>query len=104
MGGGGILARVLLPGVAERGHVGAAEERVRVEAHLRVERDEVARPGDDERVDLDHRRVAVAEGAVAAAEHLPHLRDLRALQPEAEGEFAGREVGEAHGGVDHHAQ
>ncbi len=43
--------------------VGVAEERVVVEAHLGVEREEIAACGHHQRVDLDERAVALDEGA-----------------------------------------
>ena len=51
-------------------------ERVVVEGHLGVERDDVAALGDDQRVDLDHRRVGGDEGLVDLLHHLDGLVDV----------------------------
>ena len=58
------LDRVLLVLVAQRLDFGVAEQRVVVERHLGVERQQVAGPGHDQRVDLDQRRVEFGKGAV----------------------------------------
>ena len=59
---------ILLAGIAQRGDLGTAEEGVGVEGHLGVERDQTPVAGHDQRIDLDHRRVEVAVGAVAGPE------------------------------------
>ena len=69
------LERILLAEVPQLAEVGVAVERVVVEVHLRVERQQVAGGGDDERVDLEHRRVGAPEGVV---EGVQQLRDLPA--------------------------
>ena len=51
------LLRVLGRLVGELGELGVAVERVAVDRRLRVERDDAAVVGDDQRVDLDQRRV-----------------------------------------------
>ncbi len=68
------LGRVLLVLVAQRLDVRVAEERVVVEAHLGVERDQLAGAGDDQRVDLDDRGVELAEGAVERGHELDDRR------------------------------
>ena len=60
------LLRVL-DRVGDLGQVLVAEEGVAVDRHLGVERDDLAVGGDDQRVDLDQRRVLVAR-------HLGQLR------------------------------
>ena len=54
------LLRVLGGLVGELGELGVAEERVAVDRRLRVERDDLAVGGDDQRVDLDQGRVLLA--------------------------------------------
>ena len=46
------------------------EERVVVEGHLGVEREQVAAGGDDQRIDLDERRVGADERVVDAPREL----------------------------------
>ena len=60
------LARILLAAVAHLGDLGAAEQRVVVERHLGVEREHAIVLGDHQRIDLDHGRIEIAKGAVAA--------------------------------------
>src|SRR5262249_27477495 len=86
--GGAGLARILLRLVAQLRDVRAAEERVVVEAHLGVEGEQLALSGEDERVDLDHGGVELAEGAVAAEQGLHGLRHLPGLEAEGERELA----------------
>ena len=96
------LARVLLRGVVHVGDLALAEHRVVVEAHLGVERDDAVVLGDDQRVDLEHGRVVVAEGAVAAQDRLHRVLDLLDVQAELEGDLARLEVLHADGGLDDH--
>ena len=56
--GGLRLARILLRGIVHVGDVVAAEQRVVVERHLGVEREHAVVLGDDQRIDLEHGRVA----------------------------------------------
>ena len=65
-----------------------AVERVVVEVHLRVEREQIAVLGDDERVDFDQRRVGRLERVVDGVHQLAGLRDLRPVEAEREGELA----------------
>ena len=51
------LHRVFLAGVAQRGELRLAEERVGVDVDLGVQRHERAGLGDDQRIDLDQARV-----------------------------------------------
>ena len=101
--GGLDLGGILLVDVAQRLDVLVAEQRVVVEVHLGVERDHVARAGDDQRVDLDQRAVELDEGLVEAAHHLDERADLLALEAEAEGELAALEGLEAGGRIDRDA-
>ena len=64
------LLRVHLAVVAQRFQVLVAEQRVVVEGHLGVQRDDLARAGDDQRVDLDDRAVEFEEGAVERRDEL----------------------------------
>ena len=90
--GGVGLARIFLALVAQLRDVRAAEQRVVVERHLGVERDEVLVLGDDERVDLDHRGIEVAEGAVAAHDGRHELVDDLGIDAETEGHLARLEL------------
>ena len=74
------LERILFVGVAQRREVLVPEHRVVVEGHLRVEREQVALLGDDQRVDLDERGVAADERAVERLQQLDRLADLRRLR------------------------
>ena len=56
--------RVFLAQVAQIANVGVAKQRVVVEVHLRVEREQVAALGDDQRVDLEDRRIGGDERLV----------------------------------------
>ena len=58
-------------------------ERVVVEVHLGVEREQAAVFGDDERIDLDERRVGRVERLVERRHQLAGLRDLRACRARA---------------------
>jgi hypothetical protein len=71
--GGGHFARVLLVLVAHRPDLGVAVERVVVEVELRVEGVHVAVGGDDHRVDLDHRAIALDEELVERVEQAAEL-------------------------------
>ena len=90
--GGLDLLRVLLVEVAQLHHVALAEQRVVVEAHLRVEGDEVAVLGLDERVDLEHQAVQVAEEPVHALEQPRERGRLRLPQPDRGRDLAALEV------------
>ncbi len=65
------LLGILLVGVAQRGHVLVAEERVVVEVHLGVERQHRPLVGDHQRVHLDERRVG-GEARLVEAAREPH--------------------------------
>ena len=89
------LERIFLGQVAHVLDVRVAEEGVVVERHLRVEREQVAFFGHDQRIDLDERGVGFNEGVPHGGHQLPGLRDLRALQTERKGELARLEVAQA---------
>ena len=75
-------------------------ERVVVEVHLGIERDDVARTGDDQRIDLDQRAVEIGEGAVEAAEQCHEGVDLFARKAEREGDLAALIRLVTRGGID----
>ena len=60
------LLRVVDRVGVDLGQLLVAEERVAVDRHLRVERDDLAVGGDDQRVDLDQGRVLVASQTSAS--------------------------------------
>ena len=60
------LARVLLGRIVQVRDVVPPEECVVIECHLGVECNDAVILGEHERIDLEHRRVAVAEGPVSA--------------------------------------
>ncbi len=82
------LARVLLLRIEHRRDIRAAEQRVVVERHLRIEREHAVVGGDDQRIDLEHRGVAIAEGAIGAEDRRHRAADLLDVEAELEGEFA----------------
>ena len=94
------LAGILLRLVAQLGDAGPAEERVVVEAHLGVERQQHALGRGHQRVDLHHGGVEIAEGPVAAEDGLHRLRRMAGVEAEAEGDLAGLEGLHADGGID----
>ncbi len=75
-------------------------ERVVVEIHLGIEREEAAILGDDERVDFDERGVGRLERVVDGVHQLAGLRHLRPFQAEGEGQLARLIRGKAGAGVD----
>ena len=98
--GGHLLLRVGGADVAEAGRAGVAEERVAVERHLGVERDDLAGLGDQERVDLDEHRVLGDVGLVELREHRADRADHVGRDAGLEGEPAAVEVLEAEQRVD----
>ena len=66
-------------------------EGVVVEVHLGVEGQDVALPGDEERVDLGERGVRPFEGLVQAGDEPTALLERLARQAELEGELPGLE-------------
>ena len=82
------LERIFFVEIAQLLDVGVAEERVVVEVHLRVEREQVAVFGDDQRIDLEQRGVGGDERLVERGHQLRRLADLRPLEPERERQLA----------------
>ena len=77
-----------------RDDVGVAEQRVRVEIELGVERDDLAVAGEDQRVDLGERRVGLVEQAVEAVEHGARLRQARIGDADLAPDVVGLRVGQ----------
>src|SRR6185437_12318152 len=98
------LGGVLLGLVAHLLDLLVAEERVVVEIHLGVERDDRAGAGHHQRVDLDHRGVEAGEGTVHAEHELGRRRYLLALEAEAIGELPRVEALQAGGRIDRHLE
>ena len=82
------LPRIALRGVLHVDDVAPAEQRVVVEGHLRVERQDLVVLGHDQRIDLEHRRVAIAKSAIGAENRLHRARHLLQIEAEPEGELA----------------
>ena len=82
------LCRVFLAFVAQRGDVWVAVERVVVEIHLGVERQQIAVNRHHQRIDLEHRRIAPQHGVVERREQLERGFHRLAFEPEAERQFA----------------
>ena len=97
---GHLLLRVLVGHVAQRRVVRMAEQRVVVERDLGVERRDLAVGGDDQRVDLDERRVLGDEGVVELAQQRADRADDVGVDAGVEGEPAAVEVLEAEQRVD----
>jgi hypothetical protein len=96
---------VFLVRVAELAHVRMAEERVVVEADLRVEGDDVAALGHDEGVDLHERRIELDERAGERGQERHRLRELLFLaEPEAEREPPRLVAREPDDGIDRLAE
>ena len=85
------LERILLGEVAHGGDVGVPEERVVVEVHLGVERDDVAGLGDHQRVDLGQRRVGLDVGLRQRLEQRGRLARGLPFEPETVDHRAGLE-------------
>ena len=94
----------LCDGIVHVDDVAAAEQRIVVEGHFRVERQHFVVLGDDERIDLQHGRVIVAKSAIGAHDRLYRARHLLDVQSELEGEFARLELLQADGRLDDHLQ
>src|SRR5688572_4920774 len=94
------LRRVLFVLVAHLLHVLVAVERVVVEVHLGIERDDVAGAGDDQRIYLDDRAVELDERLVHRGHELDAGGNLVAFEAEAERDLARMERLDAGGGID----
>ena len=77
-----------------------SEEGVVVERHLRVEGEQVAFLGDDQRIDLDERGVGFDKGLPHRVHQLPRLRNLGPVETERERELARLEPAQADAGID----
>ena len=86
--GSGDLARILLFLVAHCDDVRVAVEGVVVEAELRVEREHAAVRGGDERVDFQHRAIALDEELVEVGKQFPELLGDVSLKAEFGGNLA----------------
>ena len=82
------LERRLLGQIAHGLDVRVPEERVIIERHLRVECDDAIVGGQNQRIDLDHRAVAVEEQLVECLEQLGEGFGLVAGETELGGELA----------------
>ena len=58
------FARIFFIGIAQREDIFLAKEGVAVEVHFSVEGEHLALFGDDQRIDLGQRRVALFKGAI----------------------------------------
>ena len=85
------LAGILLRCVSHLGDRRTPKQRVVVERHLGVQRQQSVVLGDDQRVDLDHRRIQVAEGPIASEDRGHGAAHLFDVQAEPEGDLAGLE-------------
>ena len=94
------LDRIFLRRIAQARQRLLTENRIRVDVDLRVERDEVATLGDDQRIDLEQRRVALEVNAVQRHENRLELANLRALEAEPEGDLAALIALQARGRID----
>ena len=82
------LERIFFVEVAHLLHIGVPEQRVIVERHLAVQRDQFLVGSDDQRVDLYHRRVLLHKQAIQVPQHLNegiHDGRLHSRKPESEG-------------------
>ena len=66
-------------------------ERVGVEIHLRIEAQQLAVPGHNQRIDLEQAHILVDEQPVDVADHLHALADLAAGEAEREGDLTAME-------------
>ena len=78
----------------------AAVQRVFIERHLGVERHNGLLLGNDERVDLEQRRIEIAEGAIAAHDGRHQLADDLGLDAESMSHLARLELLHADGRID----
>src|SRR6516162_2233453 len=94
------LLGVFFGRIAQRHHLGMAEQRVVVEGNLGVEDAELALLGDDQRVDLQHRHVLGDEGIVELGGQLLRLLGEVARQVQRLGDRAAVMAHDAGGGID----
>ena len=98
------LDGIFLRRIAIGGQRLLAEHRVRIDVELRVQRHELAALGDDQRIDLEQRGVALEIDAIQRHENGLEFADLRTLEAEPEGELAALVGLQARRRVDVHAQ
>ena len=92
--------RIFLAEVAQFADVGVPVQRVVVEVHLRVERQQIAGGGDDQRVDFDERRVGGEKRLVERRRQLDELVHLRPVEADREPELPRLERHEADARLD----
>src|SRR5215469_15559271 len=81
-----------------------AEQRVVVEPHFGIERQQLPRPGYDQRIDLDDRRVELAKRLVKRCDKFDRNADLRAFEPQTISDVPGMERLYPAGRIDCHLQ
>ena len=81
------FARIFLRLVAHFAQIRLAEQRVAVSAQLAVEADQIALFGDNQRVDLDQRQVALKENGRQAHENFSELLNLFTFQTQFKRQF-----------------
>ena len=96
--------RILFGQVAQVAQIGMPIERVVVEDDLRVERQQIAALGQDQRVDLDHRRVGLDERLVDRVEQLHQLVGRARAEAHAERQLARLKRDDARARIDLLAQ
>ncbi len=74
--------------VAQLRQFGVAEQGVFIERHLGVQRQQVARPGHDQRVDFHDRGVKAGKGVVGGTHDVLERSDLTPGQAKAHGKVA----------------
>jgi hypothetical protein len=97
------LARIFFGVVPQLADVRPAKERVVVELHLGVERQDAPVDGDGERVDLDHGGIQITKGTVGAQYRASGIGDLGGFEAESEAEFPRLEPLHTDGGLDDYA-
>src|SRR5439155_14686578 len=96
------LERIFFAEIAQILQVRVPVQRVVVEVHLRVERQQIAGLRDDERIDLDERRVGGDERFVQRRREPDELVHLRAVEIDGEPELPRLERDEADARLDVH--
>jgi len=94
------LLRIFLRLVTQLVDLGMPEQRVVVEAHLRIQRDHLARTGDDQRVDLDDRAVQPDKGLIHRRDEFAEGGDLLACEAEPVSQSPPMKAGYAGRGID----
>src|SRR5208282_488196 len=102
--GGLDLARILLGVVAHVGNGMPPEQRIVVERHLGIESEDPVILGHDERIDLDHGGIEIAERTVAAEDACDSAADLLQSEAKTEGELPRLKRLESNRRLDHNLQ